>query len=140
MKYLNQTDDYSCAPVAIHNTCVFLKVPSRSLQTLMELCKTDEEGTYDRNFEKAISKLGISTRGFPAMSLHIQAALTEGLCVLLTYIDSHGDWHWSLATRYTDDRFELVNHSMKRLKSRITGKYLDKLLSAEGAKAILVVK
>ena len=48
-----QSSDHTCSPVLLYNIGQWLGMPVR-MSDCLRLCKTDENGTYDEDFEKAL--------------------------------------------------------------------------------------
>ncbi len=112
IKPLQQPDGTTCGPAALrHALKVFGK--RESLETLMELCRTNRNGTSTKNMIRAAKKLGLSALVVENATLHhLQSALrhkpNQERAVLVSYLydldeqdNPHPDsGHWAMVSSY----------------------------------------
>lgn len=128
---IQQTDDTTCGPAALKNALAVLGV-RRSLKYLLELCRTNRNGTSTKNFIRAINKLGMSVLVVEYATLqHLQSALrypsNQIRAVLVSYLydldekdEPHPDsGHWAVVSAYHahNSRIVLLDSASGRKKS-----------------------
>ncbi|MEK7577226.1 MAG: cysteine peptidase family C39 domain-containing protein [Patescibacteria group bacterium] len=75
VKPIMQPDDTTCGPASIKHALHVLGI-RKSLQSLVQLCKTNRNGTSTKNMINAITKLGLSVMAVENATLkHLQSAL-----------------------------------------------------------------
>ena len=90
MKFLNQYDKYSCAPIAIMNALRWLGFNHNNLEWFRGLCNTKETGdaigTHINDIDKAIKTLGLQSAHKINPSInYIDRALNKNHAVIITY-------------------------------------------------------
>lgn len=128
---IQQPDDTTCGPAALKNALAVLGV-RRSLKYLLELCRTNRNGTSTKNFISAINKLGMSVLVVEYATLqHLQSALrypsNQIRAVLVSYLydldekdHPHPDsGHWAVVSAYHahNSRIVLLDSASGRKKS-----------------------
>lgn len=131
VKPIQQPDDTTCGPVALkHALEIFGK--RKSLSSLMDLCRTNRNGTSTKNMIRAANKLGFSVLVVQYATLHhLQSALkysqNELRAVLVSYLYDlderdrpHPDsGHWAVVSSYrpSKSRIVLLDSASARKKS-----------------------
>lgn len=128
---IRQPDDQTCGPAALKIALAVLG-KRRSLKTLINLCKTNRNGTSTRNLITAINKLGFSALAVEYATLHhLQSALryppNQMRAVLVSYLYDldekdrpHIDsGHWAVVSSYSSrsSRIILLDSSTGKKKS-----------------------
>lgn len=120
VKPIQQPDDTTCGPVALkHALAIFGR--RKSLDSLMELCGTNRNGTSTKNMIRAANKLGFSVLVVQYATLHhLQSALkylpNQVRAVLVSYLYDldekdrpHPDsGHWAVVSSYRASRSRIV--------------------------------
>jgi len=117
---IHQPDDTTCGPAALKHALQILGI-RKSLEHLMELCKTTRNGTSTKNLIAAANKLGLSVEIVEYASLHhLQSALrypsNQIRAVLVSYLydlderdNPHPDsGHWAVVSSYMASRSRIV--------------------------------
>lgn len=131
VKPIQQPDDTTCGPAALkHALAIFGQ--RKSVQYLMELCKTNRNGTTTKNMIAAANKLGFSVLVVQYATLHhLQSALkynpNQHRAVLVSYLYDldekkrpHPDsGHWAVVSSYrpSKSRIVLLDSASARKKS-----------------------
>lgn len=102
-----QHNEFGCGPVAIMNAVVWStgkRFGYRNYTEISKLCKTDKDGTYDRDMEKVLIKYG-KKHGFKVTKVEdIQPYASLGYiynerrkAVVISHPDLEypEDWHWT---------------------------------------------
>lgn len=117
---VQQPDDTTCGPAALkHALAVFGK--RKSLEYLMDLCKTNRNGTTTKNMIHAANKLGFSVLVVEYATLHhLQSALkynpNQLRAVIVSYLYDldekdrpHPDsGHWACVSSYSASKSRIV--------------------------------
>lgn len=126
-----QPDDTTCGPSALKSALAILG-KRRSLASLIELCKTNRNGTSTKNMIAAITKMGFPVLVVEYATLHhLQGALKYSpnvpRAVLVSYLydldekeDPHPDsGHWAVVTSYSarNSRIVLLDSASGKKKS-----------------------
>lgn len=117
---IRQPDDLTCGPSSLKMALQILGI-RRSLDMLIELCRTNRNGTNTVNMIRAINKLGLSVLAVQNSTLHhLQSALrsptNQARAVLVTYLydldekeDPHPDsGHWAVVSSYLASKSRIV--------------------------------
>lgn len=131
VKPIQQPDDTTCGPAALkHALAIFGK--RKSMESLMDLCKTNRNGTSTKNMITAANKLGFSVLVVQYATLsHLQSALkynpNQLRAVLVSYLYDldekkrpHPDsGHWAVVSSYlpSKSRIVLLDSASARKKS-----------------------
>ncbi|MBI3955773.1 C39 family peptidase [Candidatus Gottesmanbacteria bacterium] len=128
---IRQPDDTTCGPAALKSALAILG-KRKSLDSLIELCKTNRNGTSTKNMVAAITKLGFGTLVVEFATLHhLQGALKYSpnapRAVLVSYLydldakeHPHPDsGHWAVVTSYSarNSRIVLLDSASGKKKS-----------------------
>ena len=128
---IRQPDDTTCGPAALKLGLSILG-KRKSLSTLIELCKTNRNGTSTKNLVRAVNKLGFSVLLVEYATLHhLQSALkytaNEPRAVLVSYLYDldekdvpHPDsGHWAVVSAYmaSTSRIVLLDSASGKKKS-----------------------
>lgn len=120
VKPIQQPDDTTCGPVALkHALAIFGR--RKSLDSLMELCATNRNGTSTKNMIRAANKLGFSVLVVQYATLaHLQSALKYNAnqlrAVIVSYLYDldekmrpHPDsGHWAVVSSYRPSQSRIV--------------------------------
>jgi len=130
-KPIQQPDDTTCGPSALKVALSILQT-KKSLKILIELCKTNRNGTSTKNLIHAINTLGFSVLAVEYATLkHLQSALkstpSAPRAVLVSYLYDldererpHPDsGHWATVSSYqaSKSRIVLLDTSIAKRKS-----------------------
>ena len=128
---IHQPDNTTCGPAALKLALAVLG-KRRSLPTLIELCKTNRNGTTTRNMIAAVNKLGLAALVVEYASLHhlqsalrypsnqVRAVLVSCLYDLDEKDRPHPDsGHWAVVSAYfaSKSRILLLDSSTGKKKS-----------------------
>lgn len=117
---IKQPDDTTCGPSSLKLALeIFGK--RKSLTSLIDLCKTNSNGTTTKNMITAINKLGYSVEAVEYTTLHhLQSALryppNQPRAVMVTYLydldkkdNPHPEsGHWAVVSSYAASRSRIV--------------------------------
>jgi len=140
VKPIQQPDDTTCGPSALK---IALKVVGKrkSLTSLIELCKTNRNGTSTKHMIEAVNKLGLFCLVVEYATLrHLQSALkyssTTPRATLVSYLydlddqdEPHPDsGHWATVASYlaSKSRIVLLDSSIGQRKSYNWGDFRDR--------------
>jgi len=130
-KAIQQPDDHTCGPAALKVALSILSV-KKSLTGLIELCKTNRNGTTTKNLIHAINSLGFSVLAVEYATLkHLQSALkypsNDVRAVMVSYLydlnekeEPHPDsGHWAVVSSFaaSKNRIILFDTSIAKRKS-----------------------
>lgn len=117
---IQQPNDIACGPAALKLALAILG-KRKSLTTLMDLCKTNRNGTSTKNLIAAINKLGFSVLVIEYATLHhLQSALryppNEVRAIMVSYLYDldekdrpHPDsGHWAVVSGYHNHNSRIV--------------------------------
>lgn len=140
---IKQPDDTTCGPAALKLALEILG-KHKSLSTLIELCKTNRNGTSTKNLIGAVNKLGCSVLAVEYATLtHLQSALkypsNQPRAILVSYLydldekaNPHPDsGHWAAVSSYSarDSRIVLLDSASGKKKSyawkEFRGRWMD---------------
>lgn len=128
---IQQPDDRTCGPSALKSALVILG-KRKSLSSLIDLCKTNRNGTSTKHMIAAITKVGLPVLVVEYATLHhLQSALKYSpnapRAVLVSYLydldekkDPHPDsGHWAVVTSYSarNSRIVLLDSASGKKKS-----------------------
>ncbi len=128
---IQQPDDTTCGPSALKSALAILG-KRKSLATLIELCKTNRNGTSTKNMIAAINKLGFPVLVVEYATLHhLQSALRYSpnapRAVLVSYLYDLDEkdaphpesGHWAVVTSYSarNSRIILLDSATGKKKS-----------------------
>lgn len=128
---IRQPDNTTCGPAALKLALAILG-KRQSLESLIELCKTNRNGTSTRHMIAAVNKLGLPTLVIEYATLHhLQSALryppNQVRAVLVSYLYDldekdrpHPDsGHWAVVSSYSarQSRIVLLDSSTGKKKS-----------------------
>jgi ABC-type bacteriocin/lantibiotic exporter with double-glycine peptidase domain len=131
LKPVKQPNDVTCGPASNKMALEILGV-RKSLKTLIDLCKTNSNGTSLKNMINALTSLGYPVLEMHNTNLsHLQRALKHSpnhmRAVLVTYLSERDDTgklkpdsgHWSVVSSYlpSKSRIVLVNSYTAKKKS-----------------------
>lgn len=131
MTPIQQPDSTTCGPAALKHALAILG-KRKSLEYLIDLCKTNRNGTSTRNMIAAANKLGFSVLAVEFATLHhLQSALryppNQVRAVLVSYLYDldykdrpHPDsGHWAVISSYSarKSRIVLLDSSTGKKKS-----------------------
>jgi ABC-type bacteriocin/lantibiotic exporter with double-glycine peptidase domain len=117
---IQQPTNYTCGPAALKTALRIFDI-HKSLETLIELCKTTRNGTTTKNLIRAINSFGFSVLAVEYATLtHLQSALkyspTNVRAVLVSYLYDldkknrpHPDsGHWTAVSSYLPSKNRIV--------------------------------
>lgn len=117
---IKQPDDVTCGPSALKLALSALGI-RKSLQSLINLCKTNRNGTSAQNFIRAINKLGLPALRVEFSTLnHLQSALRyspkQPRAVVVDYLydrDQKGklvpaSGHWAMVRSFQANKSRIV--------------------------------
>lgn len=117
---IQQPDSLTCGPASLKLALKILG-KRKSLDSLIELCKTNGNGTSTKNMVSAVNKLGLPTLVIEYATLHhIQSALryrpNQPRAVLVSYLydlnereDPHPEsGHWAVVSSFSARRSRIV--------------------------------
>lgn len=117
---IQQPDDRTCGPVSIKHALTILG-KRKSLEHVIQLCRTNRNGTTVNNMVTAVNKLGFPVLLVEYATLrHIQSALkyppNHPRAVLVSYLydldekdEPHPDsGHWATVASYRNDKSRIV--------------------------------
>lgn len=117
---IQQPDDTACGPSALKSALAILG-KRKSLSSLIELCKTNRNGTSTKNMIAAVNKLGLPALVVEYATLHhLQGALKYSpnapRAVLVSYLydldereDPHPEsGHWAVVSSFSARRSRIV--------------------------------
>ena len=128
---IQQPDGTTCGPATLKIALAVLG-KRRSLNTLIDLCKTNRNGTSTRNMISAVNKLGFNVLVVEYATLHhLQSALryppNQMRAVLVSYLYDLDDndrphidsGHWAVVSSYSarNSRIILLDSSSGKKKS-----------------------
>lgn len=128
---IKQPDDTTCGPSALKSALAILG-KRKSLASLIELCKTNRNGTSTKNIVSAVNKLGLYALVVEYATLHhLQSVLkyspNEPRAVLVSYLydlddkdHPHPDsGHWAVVSSYSarNSRIVLLDSASGKKKS-----------------------
>ncbi len=128
---IQQPDDSTCGPAALKIALAILG-KRKSLNALIEICKTNRNGTTTKNMITAVNKLGFPVLMVEYATLHhLQSALKYSLnnprAILVSYLYDrdkkerlHPDsGHWAVVSSYaaSKSRIVLLDSSSGKKKS-----------------------
>lgn len=111
-----QRNLFSCGPVAILNA---LKWAGRGATydshygLLVRECKTDVEGTHDKDLRKTLRKYGFKFKKTRLLQ-DIKDHLEDGGAMILSHLDSDGEWHYSFWYAHRFNRYHGANIDMSK--------------------------
>jgi len=119
-KPIQQPNDRSCGPAALKVALTILNV-KKSLSTLIDLCKTNRNGTTTKNLIHAINGLGFSVLAVEYATLkHLQSALkypsNDMRAVMVSYLYDLDEkeeprpdsGHWAVVSSYSASKSRIV--------------------------------
>lgn len=130
-KLIQQPDDTTCGPSALKIALTIFGV-KRALSTLIDLCKTNGNGTTTKNLIHAINSLGFSVLAVEYTTLaHLQSALKHNpnfhRAVMVSYLYDLDDrdrphpdsGHWATVCSYlaSKNRIVLLDSATAKHKS-----------------------
>lgn len=118
---LQQPDDVTCGPTALKHALSALG-KRYSIETLIDVCKTNRNGTSTKNMIRALSKLGLATLTVEYATLHhLQSALKSSpnaaRAILVAYlydtlpekdIPHPESGHWAMVSSYSASKSRIV--------------------------------
>jgi len=117
---IHQPDDTTCGPAALKLAFEILG-KHKSLNSLIDLCKTNKNGTSTKNMVAAINRLGYSVEVVQYATLHhLQSALryppNNVRAVLVSYLYDLDDkdrphpdsGHWAVVSSYSASKSRIV--------------------------------
>lgn len=128
---IQQPDDTTCGPSALKSALAILG-KRKSLESLIDLCQTNRNGTSTKNMITAVNKLGLPVLVVEYATLHhLQGALryspNEPRAVLVSYLydlddkdNPHPDsGHWAVVSSYSarNSRIVLLDSTTGKKKS-----------------------
>jgi len=131
VKPVQQPDDTTCGPSALKAALKVVGI-RRSLSALIDLCRTNSNGTSTKNMIKAVNKLGLSCLIVEYATLrHLQSALKYSpntpRATLVSYLYDLDDedepkpesGHWATVASYraSTSRIVLLDSSTGQRKS-----------------------
>lgn len=137
---IQQPDDTACGPAALKLALAVLG-KRKSLQSLMELSKTNRNGTTTRNMVRAVNSLGLPVLIVEYATLHhlqsalryppnqVRAALVSYLYDLDEKYRPHPDsGHWAVVASYSasKSRIYLLDSATGKKKSYPWGEFRDR--------------
>ncbi len=135
-----QPDDTTCGPSALKLALEILG-KRKSLTALIELCKTNRNGTSTKNLIEAINALGFAVLAVEYATLtHLQSALkyppNEPRAILVSYLydlderqEPHPDsGHWAVVSTYSarNSRIVLLDSASGKKKSYAWKEFRDR--------------
>lgn len=116
-----QPDDVTCGPTALKHALSALG-KRYSVETLVDICKTNRNGTSTKNMIRAVQKLGLATLTVEYATLHhLQSALRNSQhatrAILVTYLYDkqaeknipHPDsGHWAMVSAYSASKSRII--------------------------------
>ncbi len=138
MKYLKQTNSYSCGAIALINLFKFMgvrKYSKKSVPFLNKQIKTiPSEGTYDINVLKFLRKKGIKARSINSISVRsLKYLLRNNYYIIATIETPHCNHYTTIvdsdvlgitfSNNFSWKDMPKKNPSIKKLKSKVYYKY-----------------
>jgi hypothetical protein len=114
--YIEQTDKYSCAPIAVMNALKWagMNCPY-DLEWFQWVCRCeckDGAGTYLSDLDTVIKFFGLAERYYEGLSLkEIDINLSKGKAALITYIKKDDTGHSMLCVGRAHNHYKVVNYA-----------------------------
>lgn len=137
---IRQPDDLTCGPAALKHALTILG-KRKSLDTLIELCQTNRNGTSTQKMINAVNKLGYSAMVVEGATLHhLQSALryrpNQNRAVLVSYLYDLDEkerphpesGHWAVVSSFaaSKSRIVLLDSASGRKKSYSWTEFRDR--------------